>query len=275
MSAPERTLPPRRGRRAEARRARRRQRLPLTLGPLLGIGVIAAAIVLVGLPVTNGSSVAARAQGTDAEPVEQVQTTDDPGHVLPPEDVVGPEAGDALDAEEQAALDDEAGADAAADVVGDAVSEDAEDVAETLPELVLLPGSEYGVYLARDPFDPVVPEPEPETDPATEGGTAPEGEGVVDPDDPAFEVLPEPSDRGCFGDDEVVCDGRVVTLVRAGSGDLQPDEADVRVDDEVHRVRRGEVFAGNFRVLGVDGGCVSLLYGDDGFLLCEGDRVLK
>jgi hypothetical protein len=68
----------------------------------------------------------------------------------------------------------------------------------------------------------------------------------------------------------VVCDGRVVTLT-----EIRGEVAYVQVDSTVYEVRRGDVFAQYFVVRSIDGACVNLLYGDDGFRLCEGDRVLK
>lgn len=99
-----------------------------------------------------------------------------------------------------------------------------------------------------------------------EGGTSPPGDGDGGGDG---------SDTGpCRGDDEVVCDGRVVTLidVYVSGGEAV---AVVQVDSTLYEVRRGDTFAQNFQVISIDPPCVTLLYGDDAFTLCEGERTLK
>jgi hypothetical protein len=172
----------------------------------------------------------------------------------------------------------------AAAALGDPVEEEA------------LPLVTYEVFLDRDPFDPVVPEP---TQTAAEGTTSTEG-GVGDTTDgsggttdltagstdgateqPAPDSgggtdvgAPAPS-PGCSSGEELVCDGRVVSLL-----DIRTDEdgqpvAIVQVGSTVYEARVGETFAGTFRVQSISGDQVFLLYGDDGFDLREGDRVLK
>lgn len=255
-----RTLPSRASRRAAQRRERRR-RVPVAAGIGGGLLGVAAMIVLVGLPLTSAPSGTALAQGR----VEVV-----PGEA----------AGTDRSAEDGAGVG--AGVGAGADeVVAGAIGEAADDLG-----VVLVPADELDVYLARDPFDPVVPEPEPGPTPeqAASGAVAATGLdgsstelGEVPPGsaEAGTELLP-PSEGGCFGEQEVVCDGRVVTLVDTDTDDHGGGLASVQVDDEIHDgLRRGDTFATSFRVLGIDGGCVSLLYGDDGFLLCEGDAVLK
>jgi len=49
----------------------------------------------------------------------------------------------------------------------------------------------------------------------------------------------------------------------------------IQVDTTIYEVRVGETFAGSFLLRSIDGRCVNVLYGDDGFRLCEGDRVMK
>lgn len=140
----------------------------------------------------------------------------------------------------------------------------------------------YEVFLARDPFEPVVePEATPvasdsdgsgtagDTDPdgAATGGTD-DGNGVTDPGEST------PGELLCRGREEVVCEGHVVTLVDIVSED---DEAlaVIQVDTTIHEVRRGARFADSFELRSIDGSCASLLYGDEAFQLCKGDRVLK
>lgn len=87
---------------------------------------------------------------------------------------------------------------------------------------------------------------------------------------------PAPGGSGsdpCTGTDEVVCDGAVVTLVDVIAGD--PARAIVQVDTTAYEVGEGDTFAGSFLVLTIDPPCVTMLYGDDAFTLCEGQQVLK
>jgi hypothetical protein len=163
---------------------------------------------------------------------------------------------------------------------------------ETLPLVT------YEVFLDRDPFDPVVPEPVAEAA-ATETATAEGGVGdttdgsggttdltggttdgttppPTDAGDGATVPVQPPPTGGCTtGEDGYVCDGRVVSLL-----DIRTDEdgqpvAIVQVGSTVYEARVGETFAGTFRVQSISGDQVFLLYGDDGFDLREGDRVLK
>lgn len=54
-------------------------------------------------------------------------------------------------------------------------------------------------------------------------------------------------------------------------------KANVRVDDTVHKVAAGEVFATNFKVVSLSQGerCGRFLLGDDPFRLCKGEELLK
>jgi hypothetical protein len=171
---------------------------------------------------------------------------------------------------------------------------DEADVDAAEGDIVALPVVTYDVYLARDPFDPVVPEPEPEASatPATGDGDGTEpvftgGDGSVDgadgqPTDPSNPPdgsgEGEPGDGapegGCRGEEEVVCDGQVLTLVDVATKDGQP-VAIIKVDTSIYEVPEGGVFATFYQVRAIDGSCASVLYGDDGFTLCRGDRVLK
>jgi hypothetical protein len=165
-------------------------------------------------------------------------------------------------------------------------------------EIVELPLVTHDVYLSRDPFDPVVPEPVvvAAADPATEGtatdGTATDGavtDGTTDPADPNTSpdpavppvdgaTAPGPGDppppAGCTTGDTVSCDGRIVALVEVrGSG--ADAVAIIQVDTTLYEVRTGDTFAGAFQLSSISGSCVNVLYGDDAFPLCEGDRTLK
>lgn len=103
-----------------------------------------------------------------------------------------------------------------------------------------------------------------------EGGTTPPGDGDGGDDaDGGTDTGP------CRGDDQVVCDGRVVTLIDVFVGQDGTPVAVVQVDSTLYEVRRGDTFAQNFQVISIDPPCVTLLYGDDAFTLCEGERTLK
>ena len=58
---------------------------------------------------------------------------------------------------------------------------------------------------------------------------------------------------------------------------VEVDDAtvDVDVEGKVFRVTQGDRFARNFKLLFVDGKCASMLFGDDQFAICEGERVSK
>jgi hypothetical protein len=66
-------------------------------------------------------------------------------------------------------------------------------------------------------------------------------------------------------------EGTSVSVVDVGKGAT----VDVDVEGRVLRVTKGDRFARNFKLLFVDGKCVSMLFGDDQFSICEGEEVLK
>ena len=72
----------------------------------------------------------------------------------------------------------------------------------------------------------------------------------------------------------MVCDGHRVSLVDVFEEGGE-SRAAVRVDDTLYEVATGETFASSFQVRSVEPPCVTLLYGDDAFTLCEGESVLK
>lgn len=123
-----------------------------------------------------------------------------------------------------------------------------------------VPVATVQLLLSRDPFASVRPAVivDDPTDGQTDGGGTDGGGGTTIPDDP------------CTGSGEVVCDGQVVALV-----DVDATTAVVRVDGVVYTVAEGMTFATSYRVVTIDGSCVTLLYGDDVFTLCEGEQVLK
>jgi hypothetical protein len=200
--------------------------------------------------------------------------------------------GSSAEASESNSIQAQAKADAGAE---------SESVVDAQDDPLTLPMVTYDVYLDRDPFEPALqeaeeaPEPSEPTD-AAPVEPAPTGRIVVDPDtgqlivvqdtsaatgDPSptsgdFTTAPstDPATGRCQGEDEVVCDGRVVTLheVRTDPGG---DIAVIKVDTTTYEVGRGETFASSFRVLSIDGDCVTFLYGDDTSTLCAGQRTLK
>jgi hypothetical protein len=199
-----------------------------------------------------------------------------------------------------------------AEVVQTQVEEPGDPQADDLPEgAEPLPVTTYEVFLERDPFDPVVPEDEPtpvtdaggnaDADADDADGASPGGDGDRNDTDPSDPDAPAPRDsdgsrsgepgtsspddgppesgappgecRG--GNEEAVCDGRVVSLVDVTTDDQGRPMAVVQVDTTLYEVRSGDRFAQHFEVRAIDGECVNLLHGDDGFQLCNGDRVLK
>ena len=53
--------------------------------------------------------------------------------------------------------------------------------------------------------------------------------------------------------------------------------ASIQVNDTLYVVAEGEQFAGSYQVVSLSEseGCAQLLYGDDGFRVCEGEELLK
>ena len=136
------------------------------------------------------------------------------------------------------------------------------------------------IFLARDPFDPVVPAPveaAPEdTDPSAPEGTDPSA--PVDPSQSGSPVLPvprTPGDDPCEGQQEVVCDGQVVTLLDLVKDLEGQDVAVIQAGSLVYEVRVGDTFATYFQVRSIEPPCVRLQYGDEGFQLCLGKAVMK
>ena len=126
----------------------------------------------------------------------------------------------------------------------------------------------YDFFLARDPFESIMPEPPP-TDPA-------DPDDPTDPDEPTDPSDPVDPDNGvCQTNQEAVCDGRVVALL-----DVKEDQATIEVDGTAYVVAPGQSFATNFLLMGfAEGDCVDVLYMDgdeaDTFRICVGDDVVK
>ncbi|MEX2549492.1 MAG: hypothetical protein WD638_04635 [Nitriliruptoraceae bacterium] len=169
-------------------------------------------------------------------------------------------------------------------------SESEPEAAET-DEAVVLPVVAENIYLSRDPFDPVVPEEEPgdggnggngdSSGDGTDGTDGTDGDGSTDPDDgtngdPIAPPAPD-ADSTCTGEEELVCDGQVVTLEgTSGSGDSRT--ASIKVNSTTYVVAVGDTFATHFTLLGFDGDCVNIRYGDDPGIesrLCPSASPLK
>jgi hypothetical protein len=156
-----------------------------------------------------------------------------------------------------------------------------------------LPVVTHEVFLSRDPFDPVVPEPVvpvDATDPSNPDAVVPLDPDAplpvvpVDPDAPLpvvpvdpdapLPVTGNPDDPRCAGEQELVCDGRVITLIDTTTAGGDP-VAIIRVDTTIYEVRVGETFAGTFLLAAIDGSTVTVLYGDESNVLLPGHSVLK
>ena len=158
-------------------------------------------------------------------------------------------------------------------------------------DLEAMPAVTYEIYLARDPFDPVVPEeeptpaeptpddpddpdaPVPDPDDPDAPSPAPSDDPTIDPnDDPA---TPRDPDRDrCMGDEELVCDGHVVSLMDIVTKDGER-LAVLQVDSTIYEVREGEVFADRFKLLDIGQDEVRLQFGDDVRTVEHGEHVLK
>jgi hypothetical protein len=158
----------------------------------------------------------------------------------------------------------------------------------------------YEVFLARDPFQPVIPDAAVGGNGDGTGGDGGSGDAPTTPGSPTITPVtpgdptpavpttsptPTPTSTptdggtpapggGCVSNGSVQCDGMVVSLVDVFT-DQNASGAVVRVDDALYEVSSGETFASNFRVLSIEAPCVTLQYGDDRFSLCEGESILK
>jgi hypothetical protein len=165
-----------------------------------------------------------------------------------------------------------------------------EELSEELPLVT------YEVFLDRDPFEAVVPEPVSATaSPASGEGTAidggtttgdgtitepPTGDGAGE--EPTSPAPPATNDGGstggaaCRSGETVTCDGRAVSVIEIRQGDDGEFVAVIQVDTTIYEVRQGDHFAGSFVVASITETEVGLFYGDEPVeRLREGDRVLK
>ena len=157
------------------------------------------------------------------------------------------------------------------------VESEGEDIveAEAVDEPIPLPLVTYELFLARDPFEPVVPEPVPDppapTDPAAPAPDDPNG--PPDPTDPNNNANSE-ANGACTGTVEVVCNGRVLSVIEIAeeNGEII---AVIQVDTMRYRVGVGDVFADNFQVISISPDQVRILFGDRVSLIEVGDNALK
>lgn len=167
--------------------------------------------------------------------------------------------------------------------------------AETTDEPIPLPLVTYELFLARDPFEPVVPEPvTAPADPSAPGSPAPgDGTGTTGPTSPDSNANGNSTGNangnstgnsggnsggaangGCTGTSEVVCNGRVLTVIEVAeeNGEMI---AVIQVDTMRYRVGVGDVFADNFQVVSITPDQVKILYGDRVSTIEVGDNALK
>lgn len=137
--------------------------------------------------------------------------------------------------------------------------------------------------VTRDPFEPVVPDATPE--PGEPGDDPVNGDDPLqpaDPDDPfngttapSDDDLPPGATSGCVGDDEVVCDGQVVTLV--GIEDVDGAQvALIRVGSTTYAVSEGERFRDELLLERIEDRCVVIRHVDgDTVRVCQSTADLK
>ncbi|MCA1726156.1 MAG: hypothetical protein LC722_00380 [Actinobacteria bacterium] len=111
------------------------------------------------------------------------------------------------------------------------------------------------IFGGRDPFFPlIVPVP------LDTGGTTSPGTGGTSTPPVSPPTSPSPGGTN-VGDHNI----RVLDVfIRDGVQFVQ-----VEVDGKVFTVKEGETFAGNFRVVSIDGQCATFLFGDEQFTECE------
>ena len=111
----------------------------------------------------------------------------------------------------------------------------------------------FEVFAPKDPFEPLV---------MAAKGTSDSGSGTKE-----RAGLDRTAGDGHVG-------GHAVKLLDAYA-DGGRNLADVKVDDTVHTVKEGERFAEYFELVSVQGGCATMLFGDEQFTTCEGEQILK
>lgn len=162
---------------------------------------------------------------------------------------------------------------------GDDEASDPQEADEPIP----LPLVTYELFLARDPFEPVVPDPVPAapapgepTDPADPTAPpAPDTPPTTPPNESNTNGNSTANENGaCTGTIEVVCNGRVLSVIEIAeeNGELV---AVIEVDTMRYRVGVGDVFADNFQVVSISPNEVRILFGDRVSSIEVGDNALK
>ncbi len=155
--------------------------------------------------------------------------------------------------------------------------------AEAVDEPIPLPLVTYELFLARDPFEPVVPEPLPDptapvdpTDPSapTDPSTPTDPSDPTTPTDPSDPNSNTNANGPCTGMTEVVCDGRVLSVVEVFEENGEP-VAVIQVDTMRYEVGVGDIFADSFQVVSITPDEVRVLFGDRVVRLQVGDNALK
>lgn len=156
-----------------------------------------------------------------------------------------------------------------------------EEAVTTADQPIALPLVSYELFLARDPFEPVVPEPEPEPEPVdpTDPLDPTDPAAPTDPTDPADPADPTTpgngvANGGCVGDVEVVCDGRVLSVIEVSESNGE-FVAVIQVDTMRYEVGVGDTFADVFEVVSISADQVRILFGDRVVRILVGDNALK
>jgi hypothetical protein len=131
------------------------------------------------------------------------------------------------------------------------------------------PVETFQVFAPRDPFEPLV-SPETGGEAADTGATVDTGGGVItNSNGNGGDVSGGVADSGGS-----TVGGHTVSVIDVFSA-RGSRRAQVEVDGTVYKVREGETFADNFKLISASGECANMLFGDDQFTLCEGEQILK
>lgn len=160
-----------------------------------------------------------------------------------------------------------------------AEGDEAAGAAEDADEPIFLPLVTYELFLARDPFEPVVPEPAPSTPEQQPAAPTDPSDPDAPPADPnnsgnSEDSNASPAPSRCVSGTEVVCDGRVITVIEVfeQNGEMV---AILQVDTMRYEVRAGDVVLDTFEIISVSAEAVRLLVGDRVVEVVVGDNALK
>ena len=147
------------------------------------------------------------------------------------------------------------------------------------------PRETFETFSSKNPFKPLV-----DLTPAADTA-APDTTATVETIPADTSITPDPSLEGGLAQIPSDDAGSTTTTVPPPPP-RQPDRvsllevythqsnrpvASVRVNDVTYQVARGDEFATSYRVVSLDtrDRCAQLLYGDDSFVICEGEEVRK